>query len=119
MLFNTLCCRKLSISTNMIEKISGIAALSNLKILALGRNNIKTFVGLEYLADTLEELWISYNNIDKMKGLLGMRNLKVLHMANNKVDDWNEVQKLNELESLQDLVLVGKPDQFSKQIYVF
>lgn len=92
----------------MIEKISGLTTLSNLKILSLARNNIKSFAGLEALADTLEELWISYNVIDKMKGLLGMHKLKVLYMSNNNVEDWSEVQKLNELESLQDLELVGK-----------
>lgn len=92
----------------MIEKISGLAALSNLKILSLARNNIKTFAGLDVLAGTLEELWISYNIIEKMKGLSGMHKLKVLYMSNNNIDDWSEVQKLNELESLQDLELVGK-----------
>lgn len=92
----------------MIEKINGLSALKNLKILSLGRNNIKTFVGLEPLAETLEELWISYNFIDKMKGILTMRKLKVLHMSNNLVKEWSEVQKLNEMESLQDFVFVGK-----------
>lgn len=91
----------------MIDRINGLSALRNLKILALGRNAIKTFAGLEPLADTLEELWISYNFIDKTKGVLRMHKLKVLHMSNNKVDDWNEVQKLSEMESLQDLVFVG------------
>lgn len=92
----------------MIEKINGLAALRNLKILSLGRNNIKSFIGLETIADTLEELWISYNIIDKMKGILGMHKLKVLYMSNNNVDDWSEVQKLNEMESLQDLGLIGR-----------
>lgn len=100
----------------MIEKINGLAALRNLKILSLGRNNIKTFVGLEPLADTLEELWISYNVIEKMKGILGMHKLKVLYMSNNKVKDWNEVNKLAEMESLKDLLFVGK---FFKNTYIF
>lgn len=107
-MFFDVCCRKLSLSTNMIEKINGLTTLSNLKILSLARNNIKTFAGLDALAGTLEELWISYNIIEKMKGLLGMNKLKVLYMSNNSVEDWSEVQKLNELESLQDLELVGK-----------
>lgn len=92
----------------MIEKINGLASLRNLKVLSLGRNNIKSFFGLDTLADTLEELWISYNIIDKMKGVLGMHKLKVLYMSNNNVDDWSELQKLNEMESLQDLGFVGK-----------
>jgi len=92
----------------VIEKINGLAALQNLKILALGRNNIKSFAGIESLADTLEELWISYNDIEKTKGVLGMQRLKVLHMSYNKVDDFEEVQKLGKMESLSDFVFVGK-----------
>ncbi|XP_050426403.1 dynein axonemal light chain 1-like [Adelges cooleyi] len=102
-------CEKLSLSTNMIEKINGLSALRNLKILSLGRNYIKAFTGLESLADTLEELWISYNFIEKMKGILGMRKLKVLYMSNNSVKEWAEVNKLAEMESLQDLLFVGNP----------
>ncbi|KAJ8937154.1 hypothetical protein NQ318_009320 [Aromia moschata] len=39
-------CEKLSLSTNMIEKIAGLSALKNLKILSLGRNYIKNVAGL-------------------------------------------------------------------------
>lgn len=101
-------CRKLSLSTNCIEKISSLDTLRNLKVLSLARNNLKNFNGIEKLADTLEELWISYNYIDKLKGIMGMKNLKVLYMGNNLVDSWNEVQKLLKLETLQELVLTGK-----------
>lgn len=38
-------CEKLSLSTNKIDKIL-LPPMRNLKILALGRNNIKSFVGL-------------------------------------------------------------------------
>jgi len=103
-----ICYRKLSLSTNCIEKISNLDTLKNLKILSLARNNLKNFNGIEKLADTLEELWISYNYIEKMKGILDMKKLKVLYMSNNLVDNWNEVQKLLKLETLQELVLTGK-----------
>lgn len=39
-------CRKLSLSTNMIEKIAGIGSLKNLRILSLARNNIKALNGI-------------------------------------------------------------------------
>lgn len=65
-------------------------------------------MGLDPLANTLEELWISYNNIEKMKGILGMRKLKVLYMSHNSIDSWAEVQKLNEMESLVELNIVGR-----------
>ncbi|XP_024873530.1 dynein light chain 1, axonemal-like [Temnothorax curvispinosus] len=102
-------CEKLSLSTNMIEKVAGVGSLKNLKILSLGRNFIKGFAGLEPLGDTLEELWISYNCIEKMKGIQAMRNLRVLYMSNNLVREWNEFVRLQELANLRDLVYVGNP----------
>lgn len=102
-------CEKLSLSTNMIEKISGISSLKRLKILSLGRNVIKGFTGLEALADTLEELWISYNCIEKMKGINVMKNMKVLYMSNNQVKEWNEFMRLQEMCNLRELLFVGNP----------
>ncbi|XP_055361498.1 dynein axonemal light chain 1 isoform X4 [Betta splendens] len=81
-------CEKLSLSTNCIEKISNLNGLKNLKILSLGRNNIKSLSGLEAVGDTLEELWISYNLIEKLKGIQSLKNLKVLYMSNNLVKEW-------------------------------
>lgn len=39
-------CKKLSLSSNMIEKITGIGSLKNLKILSLARNNLKSIAGI-------------------------------------------------------------------------
>jgi len=68
----------LSLSTNAIERMNPLPGLKCLKILSLGRNNIKRFEKLEDVANTLEELWMSYNSIEKMDGLNGMRKLKIL-----------------------------------------
>jgi len=102
-------CEKLSLSTNNIEKISGLNSLKNLRILSLGRNNIKSFAGLEPVSETLEELWISYNAIEKMKGINVLKNLKVLYMSNNMVKDWGEFSKLIEVSTLEDLLFIGNP----------
>lgn len=102
-------CEKLSLSTNCIEKITNLNGLKNLKILSLGRNNIKALTGLEAVGDTLEELWISYNLIEKLKGVQCMKNLKVLYMSNNQVKEWAEFVRLAELPCLVDLVFVGNP----------
>ncbi|CAF1078993.1 unnamed protein product [Adineta steineri] len=102
-------CEKLSLSTNMIEKIANLNGLKNLKILSLGRNLIKNLVGLEAVSDTLEELWISYNQIEKLKGIGGMKKLRVLYMSNNIVKEWAEFSKLAELQTLQELVFTGNP----------
>lgn len=103
------CCEKLSLSTNTIEKIANLNGLKNLKILSLGRNNIKSLTGLEAVGDTLEELWISYNNIEKLKGINVLKKLKVLYMSNNAVKDMAEFNKLADLPCLEDLLFVGNP----------
>ncbi|XP_011050228.1 PREDICTED: dynein light chain 1, axonemal-like [Acromyrmex echinatior] len=100
---------KLSLSTNVIEKISGINSLKYLKILSLSRNNIKTFSGLEAVGDHLEELWISYNLIEKIKGVSAFKALKVLYMGNNLVKDWAEFNRLQEIPNLQDLKFINNP----------
>lgn len=40
--------RKLSLSTNMVDKITGLNGMRNLKILSIGRNYIKTISGLVF-----------------------------------------------------------------------
>jgi len=40
-----------------------------LKILSLGRNNIKKLENLDGIGQSLEQLWISYNPIDKLNGV--------------------------------------------------
>ncbi|KAF8566441.1 hypothetical protein P879_09379 [Paragonimus westermani] len=102
-------CEKLSLSTNCIEKISNLNGLKNLKILSLGRNSIKNLTGLEAVGDTLEQLWISYNLLEKLKGVGVLKKLRVLYMSNNLVKDWNEFQKLSDLQNLEDLLFVGNP----------
>ncbi|KAM6335730.1 dynein axonemal light chain 1 [Podargus strigoides] len=104
-------CEKLSLSTNCIERIANLNSLKNLRILSLGRNNIKNLNGLEAVADTLEELWISYNFIEKLRGIRVMKKLKVLYMSNNLVKDWAEFVRLAEVPLLEDLVFVGNPLQ--------
>jgi len=90
----TVSCRHLSLSTNAIERINPLPGLKNLRILSLGRNNIKKIEKLEDLAGTLEELWLSYNKIEKLDGLTGMNKLRVLFLSNNKIKNFDELVKL-------------------------
>ena len=84
---------KLSLSTNAIDKMIALPRLKNLKILSLGRNQIRRFQGLEDIGQTLEELWISYNNIEKLD-LQPCVALHTLLMSNNKIRFWDELAKL-------------------------
>ncbi|BFG06279.1 dynein light chain 1 axonemal [Drosophila madeirensis] len=102
-------CERISMSTNMIEKIFGLSGMKCLKVLSLSRNYIKQISGLEAVAETLEELWLSYNLIEKIKGLTTLKCLKVLYISNNLIKDWSEFNRLAEIESLEDLVVVGNP----------
>ena len=70
--------------------------LKNLKILSLGRNNIRRFQGLEDIGQTLEELWISYNQIEKLD-LQPCVMLHTLLMSNNKIKSFDEMAKLQTL----------------------
>ena len=81
----------------------------NLKILSLGRNNLKSLAGLEQVAETLEQLWISYCLIEKLKGVSVLKKVKVLYMSNNKVKDWKEFDQLKDMTSLVELTFMGNP----------
>ena len=74
-------CKKLSLSTNTIDKITSVSGMDSLEVLSLGRNNIKKIEGLDGVADTLKELWISYNNIEKLAGIEKLKALEVLFMC--------------------------------------
>mmetsp|Transcript_24028 Transcript_24028/g.65010 ORF Transcript_24028/g.65010 Transcript_24028/m.65010 type:complete len:128 (+) Transcript_24028:518-901(+) len=83
--------------------------MKNLKILSLGRNQIKKIEKLDDVADTLEELWMSYNQIGSLDGLQGLNNLQVLYLANNNIKTWGELDKLAGLSGLRDVLFVGNP----------
>ncbi len=89
--------RHLALSTNMIDKIAPLPSLRKLKILSLGRNNIRKIEKLEDLAGSLEQLWLSYNQIDKLDGLTALRNLQVLYLSNNKLKSFDELLRLKDL----------------------
>lgn len=116
--------RFLSLSTNDIDKITGINGMRNLKVLALGRNNLKFLTGLDAVGDTLEQLWISYNNIEKLSGVEKLLKLKILYASNNKIKDWGELTRLSTLPLLVDLLIRGNPvrkeemtdDQYVKEV---
>lgn len=104
-------CVHLGLSTNAIEKIgTGLKELKKLKILSLGRNNIRKLEQLDIPG--LEQLWISYNKIDKLTGMDKLKNLKVLYMSNNMINSWSEIDRLaNQCPELTDVLFVNNPIQ--------
>jgi dynein light chain 1 len=68
--------------------------MSKLKILSLGRNNIKKIEHLEAISATLEELWISYNQVQTLDGVAACSNLSVLYISNNQIKSWAELDKI-------------------------
>jgi Leucine-rich repeat (LRR) protein len=55
----------------------------------------------------LKQLWISYNVIDSLNGLSNCQVLENFFIAHNRIKDWAEVDKLRDLKSLSNLVLLG------------
>ncbi len=100
-------CIKLSLSTNAIDKMVSLPRLKNLKILSLGRNNIKKIQYLDDVAATLEELWISYNIIASLDGLNSLQKLHTLYMSNNKIRSWDEIGKCAGLGDLRVCLFYG------------
>ncbi|KPI86962.1 putative dynein light chain [Leptomonas seymouri] len=102
-------CEHLGLSTNAIEKIGpGLKELKNLKVLSLGRNNIRKLEQLDL--PQLEQLWASYNKIDKLTGLDKLKNLKVLYMSNNLINSWTEIDRLaNQCPELTDVLFLNNP----------
>lgn len=102
-------CTHLSLSTNAIDRIQPLPGLKNLKILSLGRNQIKKVEKLDDVAKTLEQLWISYNQIEKLDGFAQLQELKILYMSNNNIKNFDELLKLRDLPNLDELLLIGNP----------
>ena len=86
-------CQKLSLSTNMIDRMVSLTGMAELKILSLGRNNIKKIEKLKDVAGTLEQLWISYNQVASLDGLACCSNLKSLYCSNNLIKSFSELSK--------------------------
>ncbi len=86
--------RRLALSTNAIDRMVPLQSLTKLKILSLGRNQIKKIEHLDANAASLEELWMSYNQISSLDGLSSLVNLTTLYLSNNSIKAWSELDKL-------------------------
>ena len=83
--------------------------MKKLKILSMGRNNLKRIEKLDESAGTLEQLWVSYNSISNLDGVLNLSKLTTLYLSNNQIKDVAEVAKLGCLPDLRDVLFKGNP----------
>lgn len=102
-------CEHLALSSNSIDKIANLSGMDKLRILSVGRNNIRKLENLDAIADRLEELWMSYNPVANLAGIEKLQNLKVLYMGNCKVSERKEFMRLCELPKLEEIVFYGNP----------
>lgn len=102
-------CEHLALSTNAIDKIANLSGMENLKILSIGRNNIKKLENMDAISDRLEELWMSYNPIGSFAGIEKLSKLRVLFAGNCKIADKKELQRLTAVPTLEELVVYGNP----------
>ena len=78
----------------MIDRMVSLTGMAELKILSLGRNNLKKLEKLEDVAGSLQQLWISYNQIASLDGLACCSNLTTLYASNNLIKSFSELDKL-------------------------
>lgn len=100
-------CKKLMISTNNIEEIGFLPP--RIELLSIGRNMLKKLDKIDRAAATLQQLWMSYNDVKTIGPLVQCKRLRVLYCAFNKLDKVAELDRLSQLQNLEDLVLVGNP----------
>lgn len=98
---------RLSLSTNQIDRMPSFGGCAKLRLLSLGRNQIKKIEGLAEVGATLEQLWLSYNPIATLDGLSACVKLQVLYMSNCEIKDWNELDKLAGLPELREVLFFG------------
>ena len=77
--------------------------MTSLRILSLGRNNVKKIEKLEDVAGTLEQLWISYNSIAVLDGLSCLTKLTTLYCSNNQIKSFGELDKIVRKDRLDAL----------------
>jgi len=102
-------CEHLALSSNSIDKIANLSGMENLKILSVGRNNIKKLENMDAIADRLEELWMSYNPISSLAGVEKLHKLRVLYVGNCKISDKKELMRLEACPSIEEVVFYGNP----------
>jgi len=105
-------CEILSLSTNTIDRMVSLSGMTKLRVLSLGRNNIKKLEKLDEVASSLEQLWISYNQISSLDGIASLVNLHTLYMSNNAIKSFGELAYLVRLLVITSVTIMKKYIRF-------
>ncbi|XVE60723.1 hypothetical protein DITRI_Ditri05aG0150900 [Diplodiscus trichospermus] len=103
----------LNLSNNlMIQNITGLPLLKCIRVLVLNSTGINwsQVEILEHSLPVIEELHLMGNNISTIKPISsstvqGFDSLRLLNLEDNCLDEWNEILKLSQLKSLEQLYL--------------
>ncbi|XP_022718317.1 tubulin-folding cofactor E isoform X1 [Durio zibethinus] len=103
----------LNLSNNlMIQNITGLPLLKGIRVLVLNNTGINwsQVEILEHSLPVIEELHLMGNNISTIKptsssNVRGFDSLQLLNLEDNCLAEWNEILKLSQLKSLEQLYL--------------
>ena len=84
---------------NFSDGEQNISHLQNLKILSIQSNRLTMISGLADLPN-LEEIYMSHNALTEISGLDGNHNLRVLDVSNNQIQRLSGFKQLSRLEEL-------------------
>jgi internalin A len=90
---------ELQIRNSTIDEISNISQLTNLYLLELSFNEIKTITNISTLKK-LYELALHDNKITKLKGVKFPTNLSIIHLSGNNLISLTGIETCKELEQL-------------------
>ncbi|XP_042638477.1 leucine-rich repeat and guanylate kinase domain-containing protein [Orycteropus afer afer] len=107
----------LSLAKNKIKTIDGLSTLP-IKILHLSSNRIEKITGLEELG-ALQTLDLSHNQISSLQGLENHDLLEVLNLEDNKIAELREIEYIEDLPLLRVLNLLGNPIQEKSDYWFF
>lgn len=101
---------QLDLSGNAVERLDGIQLLSQLQILAIPRNHLKTLSASLFNLNRLTNLDLSGNFIAHLpRAFSGLTLLKVLNLSGNNLNTLREVDALAPLSNLLSCSLAANP----------
>ncbi|XP_074681607.1 leucine-rich repeat and guanylate kinase domain-containing protein [Strix aluco] len=107
----------LSLSHNRLSAISGLEDLP-IRILNLSSNQIEKVTGLNSLK-TLQKLDLSSNKITRLEGLEGHDLLEMINLEDNQIAELRELECIEDLPLLRVLNLLKNPVQEQTDYWLF